>query len=155
MKISCIVNHRSVELEVQADTMLREVLHDTLQLKSVRFTCGMGICGTCTALLNGEPISTCILLAPLADGCEILTVEGLEGRDPIQQAFAEEHAFQCGYCTPAMLLTCKALLEENPCPTADEIKTALGGNLCRCGCYLKIIKAVQRAAQKADARASM
>jgi aerobic-type carbon monoxide dehydrogenase small subunit (CoxS/CutS family) len=134
-------------LEVQADEMLLEVLRDTLQLKSVRATCSMGICGTCTALVNGEPISTCILLAPLADGCEILTVEGLEGQHPVQQAFEEEHAFQCGYCTPAMILTCKALLEENPHPTIDEIKAALGGNLCRCGCYMKIIKAVQRAAQ--------
>lgn len=147
MKISCTVNHRPVELEVQADEMLLEVLRDTLQLKSVRATCSMGICGTCTALVNGEPISTCILLAPLADGCEILTVEGLEGQHPVQQAFEEEHAFQCGYCTPAMILTCKALLEENPHPTIDEIKAALGGNLCRCGCYMKIIKAVQRAAQ--------
>jgi aerobic-type carbon monoxide dehydrogenase small subunit (CoxS/CutS family) len=147
VKISCTVNHRPVELEVQADEMLLEVLRDTLQLKSVRATCSMGICGTCTALVNGEPISTCILLAPLADGCEILTVEGLEGQHPVQQAFEEEHAFQCGYCTPAMILTCKALLEENPHPTIDEIKAALGGNLCRCGCYMKIIKAVQRAAQ--------
>jgi aerobic-type carbon monoxide dehydrogenase small subunit (CoxS/CutS family) len=147
MKISCIVNHQPVELEVQADAMLLEVLRDTLQLKSVRVTCGMGICGTCTALINGEPISTCILLAPLADGSEILTVEGLGGQHPVQQAFEQEHAFQCGYCTPAMILTCKALLEENPRPTIDEIKAALGGNLCRCGCYMKIIKAIQRVTQ--------
>jgi aerobic-type carbon monoxide dehydrogenase small subunit (CoxS/CutS family) len=147
VKISCTVNHRLVELEVRADEMLLEVLRDALQLKSVRVTCGMGICGTCTALVNGEPISTCILLAPLADGCDILTVEGLGGQHPVQQAFEQERAFQCGYCTPAMILTGKALLEENPHPTIDEIKVALGGNLCRCGCYMKIIKAIQRVAQ--------
>jgi aerobic-type carbon monoxide dehydrogenase small subunit (CoxS/CutS family) len=146
MKISCAVNHQPVELEARADEMLLEVLRRELHLKSVRSTCGVGICGACTALVNGEPISTCILLAPLAEGSEILTVEGLDGKHPVQRAFEEEHAFQCGYCTPAMILTCKALLEENPHPTGAEIKEALGGNLCRCGCYVKILKAVQRAA---------
>jgi aerobic-type carbon monoxide dehydrogenase small subunit (CoxS/CutS family) len=146
MKISCAVNHQPVELEARADEMLLEVLRRELHLKSVRATCGVGICGACTALVNGEPISTCILLAPLAEGSEILTVEGLDGKHPVQRAFEEEHAFQCGYCTPAMILTCKALLEENPHPTDAEIKEALGGNLCRCGCYVKILKAVQRAA---------
>ena len=147
MKISCTVNGRSVVLEAQADEMLLEVLRRELQLRSVRASCGMGVCGACTALINGEPISTCILLAPLAEGCDIFTVEGLDDQDRVQQAFEEEHAFQCGYCTPAMILTSKALLEENPQPTVPEIKEALGGNLCRCGCYVKIIKAVQRAAR--------
>jgi aerobic-type carbon monoxide dehydrogenase small subunit (CoxS/CutS family) len=146
VKISCTVNRQSVALEAEADEMLLDVLRRELNLRSVRATCGVGICGACTALLNGEPISTCILLAPLAEGCDILTVEGLDGQHPVQQAFEEEHAFQCGYCTPAMILTCKALLEENPHPSTPEIKEALGGNLCRCGCYVKIIKAVQRAA---------
>lgn len=151
MKIACTVNHQPVELEAQADEMLLEVLRRELQLRSVRATCGIGICGACTVLINGEPISTCILLAPLAEGCDILTVEGLGGQHPVQQAFEEEHAFQCGYCTPAMILTCKALLEEKPYPTDAEIKEALGGNLCRCGCYVKILKAVKRAAQTQEA----
>jgi aerobic-type carbon monoxide dehydrogenase small subunit (CoxS/CutS family) len=151
MKISCTINHQHVELEVRADEMLLEVLRRDLRLNSVRATCGIGICGACTALVNGEPISTCILLAPLAEGCEILTVEGLDGQHPVQRAFEEEHAFQCGYCTPAMILTCKALLEENPHPTDTEIKESLGGNLCRCGCYIKIIKAVKRAAHAQEA----
>jgi aerobic-type carbon monoxide dehydrogenase small subunit (CoxS/CutS family) len=146
MKIACLVNHQSVELETRADEMLLEVLRRELHLTSVRATCGVGICGACTALINGEPISTCILLAPLAQGCEILTIEGLDSQHHVQQAFEEEHAFQCGYCTPAMILTCKALLEENPHPTDAEVKEALGGNLCRCGCYVKILKAVKRAA---------
>jgi aerobic-type carbon monoxide dehydrogenase small subunit (CoxS/CutS family) len=146
MKIQCTVNEKPVELDVSPDEMLLEVLRRDLDLKSVRATCGVGICGACTALVNGETISTCIFLAPLADGCAITTVEGLGGEHPVQRAFEEEHAFQCGYCTPGMILTIKAFLEENPRPTDEEIKVALGGNLCRCGCYLKIIQAVKRAA---------
>jgi aerobic-type carbon monoxide dehydrogenase small subunit (CoxS/CutS family) len=146
MKIHCKVNGASIEIEADADEMLLEVLRRDLDLRSVRATCSIGICGACTALVNGEPISTCIFLAPLAEGCEITTVEGLGGKHPVRQAFEEEHAFQCGYCTPGMILTIKALLEENPHPTDEEIKEALGGNLCRCGCYIKIIGAVKRAA---------
>ncbi|MBV9229145.1 MAG: (2Fe-2S)-binding protein [Chloroflexi bacterium] len=147
MKIHCTVNGIPVEIEADPDEMLLEVLRRDLDLRSVRATCGMGICGACTALVNGEPISTCIFLAPLAEGCEITTVEGLGGEHPVQQAFEEEHAFQCGYCTPGMILTVKALLEENSHPSDEEIKVALGGNLCRCGCYVKIINAVKRAAR--------
>ena len=147
MKIHCKVNGTLVEIEADPDEMLLEVLRRDLDLRSVRATCGMGICGACTALVNGEPISTCIFLAPLAEGCEITTVEGLGGEHPVQQAFEEEHAFQCGYCTPGMILTVKALLEENSHPSDEEIKVALGGNLCRCGCYVKIINAVKRAAR--------
>ena len=147
MKIHCKVNGTQVEIEADPDEMLLEVLRRDLDLRSVRATCGMGICGACTALVNGEPISTCIFLAPLAEGCEITTVEGLGGEHPVQQAFEEEHAFQCGYCTPGMILTVKALLEENSHPSDEEIKVALGGNLCRCGCYVKIINAVKRAAR--------
>lgn len=146
MKIPCTVNGQAVELEARPDEMLLDVLRSRLHLTSVRATCGMGICGACTALINGGPISTCIYLAPLAEGTTITTIEGLGSDDPIQQAFEEEHAFQCGYCTPAMILTCKALLEENPYPDDEEIKVALGGNLCRCGCYIKIIKAIKKAA---------
>ncbi len=146
MKIHCKVNSTAVEVEVNADEMLLEVLRRDLNLRSVRATCGVGICGACTALVNGEPISTCIFLAPLAEGYEITTVEGLGSDHPILRAFEEESAFQCGYCTPGMILTIKAFLEENPHPTDEEIKTALGGNLCRCGCYIKIIQAAKRAA---------
>lgn len=146
MKIRFKVNGTPTEVKAQADEMLLEVLRRDLGLRSVRATCGIGICGACTALVNDEPISTCIFLAPLAEGCEITTVEGLGGDHPVQQAFEEEHAFQCGYCTPGMILTIKQFLEENPRPSDEEIRVALGGNLCRCGCYVKIINAVRRAA---------
>lgn len=146
MKIHFKVNGVPVEVEASPDEMLLEVLRRDLDLRSIRATCGIGVCGACTALVDGKPISTCILLAPLAKGCEITTVEGLGGNHPVQQAFEETHAFQCGYCTPGMILTVKALLEENPHPSDEEIKVALGGNLCRCGCYVKIIEAVKWAA---------
>ena len=151
MKISCKVNGTPVELEAASDEMLLEVLRDDLNLRSVRETCGVGLCGACTVLVNGDPISSCLFLAPLAQGCEITTVEGLGGDHPVQQAFEEEAAFQCGYCTPGMILTVKAFLAENAHPTDEEIKVALGGNLCRCGCYVKIIQAVKRACKEIEA----
>ncbi len=146
MKIRVTLNGSPTELEVQTDEMLLEVLRHNLGLTSVRATCGVGVCGACTALVDGTPISTCIFLAPLADGCEITTIEGLGGEHHVQRAFEEEEAFQCGYCTPGMILTAKSFLEENPSPSDEEIKVALGGNLCRCGCYVKIIRALKRAA---------
>jgi aerobic-type carbon monoxide dehydrogenase small subunit (CoxS/CutS family) len=152
MNIHVIVNGTPTELEVQTDDMLLDVLRRELDLRSVRATCGVGVCGACTILIDGSPISTCIFLAPLADGCEITTVEGLHGEHPVQRAFEEEHAFQCGYCIPGMILTTKSFLEENPSPTEEEIKQALGGNLCRCGCYVKIIRAVKRAAANVERR---
>jgi aerobic-type carbon monoxide dehydrogenase small subunit (CoxS/CutS family) len=142
------LNGTPTELEVQTDEMLLDVLCRDFDLRSVRATCGVGICGACTALVDGRPISTCIFLAPLAEGHEITTVEGLNGDHPVQGAFEEEYAFQCGYCTPGMILTAKSFLEENPTPSDEEIKVALGGNLCRCGCYVKIIRAVKRVAAK-------
>jgi aerobic-type carbon monoxide dehydrogenase small subunit (CoxS/CutS family) len=146
MEIHFTLNGQPVAVQAEPDEMLLEVLRRELGLHSVRETCGLGICGACTALLNGQPISTCILLAPLAEGCEITTVEGLGGHHPVQRAFEEVQAFQCGYCTPGMILTIKALLEEQPAPDEETIRRALGGNLCRCGCYLKIVQAAQRAA---------
>jgi aerobic-type carbon monoxide dehydrogenase small subunit (CoxS/CutS family) len=146
LKIHFKVNGVPVEVEASPDEMLLEVLRRDLDLRSVRATCGIGVCGACTALVDGKPISTCILLVPLAEGCEITTVEGLGGNHLAQRAFEETHAFQCGYCTTGMILTVKALLEENPHPSDEEIKVALGGNLCRCGCYVKIIEAVKWAA---------
>jgi aerobic-type carbon monoxide dehydrogenase small subunit (CoxS/CutS family) len=101
--------------------------------------------------VDGEPISTCIMLAPLAEGKEVTTVEGLGGDHPVQRAFAEAEAFQCGYCTPGMILTAKRLLEEDPEPTQEKIRTYMGGNLCRCGCYVKIEDAVNLAANKGGA----
>ena len=146
MKIQLCVNGQRHEVEARPDEMLLEVFRRELGLLSLRETCGIGVCGACTVLVDGEPISSCLLLAPLAEGREITTVEGLGGDHPVQRAFSEAHAFQCGYCTPGMILTAKALLEERPSPTEEEIRLALAGNLCRCGCYLKIIEAVKKAA---------
>ena len=145
MTIRFALNGAPAEAEVRADEMLLDVLRRDFGLASVRETCGIGVCGTCTVLVDGEPISSCLLLAPLVDGCEVTTVEGLGGEHPVQRAFSEAHAFQCGYCTPGMILTAKALLNESPSPTDGEIRLALAGNLCRCGCYLKIIEAVKAA----------
>jgi aerobic-type carbon monoxide dehydrogenase small subunit (CoxS/CutS family) len=140
------VNGEARELEARADESILDVLRRELGLLSVRETCGIGVCGACTVLLDGEPVSGCLLLAPLADAREITTVEGLGGEHPVQAAFAEAHAFQCGYCTPGMVLTAKRLLEESPRPTEAEVREAMSGNLCRCGSYVKIVDAVLRAA---------
>jgi aerobic-type carbon monoxide dehydrogenase small subunit (CoxS/CutS family) len=149
LRVAFTVNGREVEVEARSDEMLLSVLRRELDLTSVRETCGVGVCGACTALLDGEPISTCILLAPLAEGREITTVEGLGGDHPVQEAFVEAEAFQCGYCTPGMILTAKGLLEEDPDPSDEKIRTYMGGNLCRCGCYAKIEDAVHLAADSA------
>ncbi len=141
-----LLNGRPAELEAGSDEMLLDVLRREADLRSVRATCGIGVCGACTVLLDGEPVSACLLLAGQADEREVTTVEGLPAGDPVPAAFAEERAFQCGWCTPGMVLTASAFLRERPDPTENEIAEALGGNLCRCGCYPKITGAVRRAA---------
>jgi aerobic-type carbon monoxide dehydrogenase small subunit (CoxS/CutS family) len=147
VNITLQINGAPVELEVDEGVMLLEVLRDQLGLLGARGTCGVGLCGACTVLVDGEPISSCILLAPLAQGRAITTVEGLPDDDPVVQAFDRHHAFQCGYCIPGMVLTSKAFLggcsASGTCPSREQIAEALGGNLCRCGCYVKIIDAVQ------------
>ena len=146
--INLTVNAQQRELEVNdADTLL-EVLRDGLKLWSVREACGVGACGSCTVLLDGRPVSACFLLASRLDGCSVETVEGLTGDGslhPIQQAFLENDAAQCGYCTPGFIMAVKALLEEYINPTDEEIRDYLSGNLCRCGSYPNIIRAVRAA----------
>ncbi|MEZ4699954.1 MAG: (2Fe-2S)-binding protein [Rhodothermales bacterium] len=146
MNVRFTLNGTPTEVDVRADEMLLDVLRDRLGFPSVRETCSIGVCGSCTVLIDGEPVSSCIYLTPMAEGRAITTIEGLGGDHPVQRAFEEAHAFQCGYCTPAMILTTKRLLEETPHPTDDEIDLALSGNLCRCGCYVKIRDAVKLAA---------
>jgi aerobic-type carbon monoxide dehydrogenase small subunit (CoxS/CutS family) len=146
VKLIVRVNGEARELAARPDEPILDVLRRELGLLSVRETCGIGVCGACTVLLDGEPVSGCLLLAPLADGREVTTIEGLGGEHPVQTAFAEAHAFQCGYCTPGMVLTAKRLLEESPSPTEAEVRDAMSGNLCRCGSYVKIVDAVLRAA---------
>jgi len=146
VKLRVRINGAGHELEARTDESILDVVRRELGLLSVRETCGIGVCGACTVLLDGEPVSGCLLLAPLADGREITTVEGLDGDDPVQRAFSDAHAFQCGYCTPGMILTAKRLLEETPQPAEEEVRVAMAGNLCRCGSYLKIVEAVLQAA---------
>ena len=135
------LNGTDADLEVAPDEPLLEALRRR-GLRSVRLTCGIGVCGACTVLLDGRPVSSCLMLAPMADGREVLTAEGLSSEDPVALAFQEASAFQCGYCTPAMVLTVRALLAEVPNPSREEVRRALSGNLCRCGSYLKILDAV-------------
>jgi aerobic-type carbon monoxide dehydrogenase small subunit (CoxS/CutS family) len=148
VKLRLTVNGAAAEVEARPDETLLAVLRRELGLSSVRETCGIGVCGACTVLLDGEPVSACLLLAPLADRRPVETAEGLAPDDPVRRAFEEAHAYQCGYCTPGFLMTVKALLDENPSPTDEEIKLALAGNLCRCGSYLKIVDAVRRASKE-------
>jgi len=145
VKIDVRLNGRRAELDCEPDEMLVDVLRRE-GLGSVRVTCGIGICGACTVLVDGEPLSGCLTLAPQVEGREVTTVEGLGGADPVQRAFVDAHAFQCGWCTPGFVLTVKALLAETPDPTEPQIVEALGGNLCRCGSYVKIVEAARRAA---------
>ena len=135
-----------VESEISADTRtLLSVLRDDLNLVGAKEGCGIGLCGACTVLADGQPISSCLMLAVQAAGREITTVEGLapEGElHPVQQAFIDHGAFQCAYCTPGFVLSSVALLRENPAPSEEEIRDYLAGNLCRCGSYQNILKAV-------------
>jgi aerobic-type carbon monoxide dehydrogenase small subunit (CoxS/CutS family) len=146
MTISVMLNGERRELAARSDEMLLEVLRRA-GLRSVRLSCGVGVCGSCTCLLDGQPVSTCLLLAPLADGAVLETVEGLADDDPVQRAFDELCAYQCGYCTPGMILTARHLLADHPSPSSDRIREHLNGNTCRCGCYPRIEAAVARAAR--------
>jgi aerobic carbon-monoxide dehydrogenase small subunit len=150
-EIALRLNGRQEKLEIDdADTLL-EILRDRFKLWSVRESCGVGACGTCTVLLDGKPVSSCFLLAARVAGRDILTLEGLSQDDklhPIQEAFVSERALQCAYCTPGFVLSVKALLEENPKPSDQEIKEYLTGNLCRCAGYADILRAVRAAQQR-------
>jgi aerobic-type carbon monoxide dehydrogenase small subunit (CoxS/CutS family) len=137
VRIDVTLNGRLATLEARTDEMLVPVLRRE-GLLSVRETCGIGVCGACTVLLDDEPVSGCLTLAAQVAGRRISTVEGLKGSDPVLRAFNDAHAFQCGWCTPGFVLTVKAMRP------GDEMPEALGGNLCRCGCYVKIDEAVRR-----------
>ncbi len=144
--ISIKVNKVPYAIDVRADETLLEVLRDRLNLTSVKRGCDSGECGTCTVMLEGKAVYSCLLLAVEADGKEILTLEGLSSGNelhPLQRAFIEYGAIQCGFCTPGMIMSAKALLDENPVPTPDDIKDAVQGNLCRCTGYVKILEAIE------------
>lgn len=152
--ISLTVNGETLELDVAPNELLLNVLRERLELTGTKYGCGIGECGACTVWLNGSPVLGCLVLAVSADGSEVRTVEGLAAPDgtldPLQDAFIEENAFQCGYCTPGMLMMTKKLLEEIPHPTEDEIRDYLKGNHCRCTGYSSIVRAVNRASAVKD-----
>lgn len=143
------VNGTAHELEIEPHETLAEVLRDRLGLIGVRVSCGEGECGSCTVLVDGRPTTSCLTLAMQVEGKEIVTIEGLGNEDdlhPIQQAFIDEQGFQCGVCTPGIILSTKALLDANPHPTAEEATVALSGHICRCGAYPEIVRSVLHAA---------
>lgn len=149
--IKLTVNGKIFKVEVEPYETLASVLRHKLDLRGVRISCEEGECGSCTVLLDGKPVTSCLMLAMQAEGKEITTIEGLGTTDnlhPIQEAFIEEQGFQCGFCTPGIILSTKALLENNSDPTPDEIASALGGHICRCGAYPHITKSVLNAANK-------
>jgi len=140
------LNGKLIEVDINPSDLLLHVLRDKLGLMGVKEGCGEGDCGACTVILDGEAVTSCITPALKAMDKEVITIEGLSNGDelhPIQKAFVEYGAIQCGYCTPGMILTVKALLDKNPAPTREETKVAISGNLCRCGGYEYIIDAVQ------------
>jgi aerobic carbon-monoxide dehydrogenase small subunit len=144
------VNGREQSAPAEPRTLLSDFLRHGLGLTGTHVGCEHGACGACTVLVDGRPTLSCLVLAVQAEGAEVLTVEGLAGEDglhPIQEAFRECHGLQCGFCTPGMLLAAKALLDEVPDPSADEIRAHLAGNVCRCTGYVGIVEAVQLAAQ--------
>ena len=140
------VNGERREADVEPRQLLVYLLRDQLRLKGTNVGCDTSSCGACTVLLDGRPVSSCLLLAPLARDREITTIEGLAAADgsldPVQQAFVDHNAFQCSYCTPGFVLSAKALLAENSSPTESDVEEYLSGNLCRCGCYREIVQAV-------------
>lgn len=147
--ITFTLNGELRNIEVEPTDILLDVLRDKLGLKSPKYGCGRGDCGTCTILLNGKSVRSCIMLAVEADGKTILTVEGLSKDKPsrLQESFISHSSFQCGFCAPGIVMTATELLEKNPHPTADEVKEAISGNLCRCTGYVPIIEAVLDAAK--------
>jgi len=149
-RISLTINGESEQADISANMTLLDLLRETLVITGTKNGCAAGECGACTVLMNGEPVNSCLVLAVECDGVEIVTVEGLakDSRlDPIQEAIIEAGGVQCGFCTPGILISSRALINRNPDPSVNEIKAALVGNLCRCTGYLRIIDAVQEAAR--------
>lgn len=149
--ICVIVNGRDRRLNVAPNETLLDLLRERLALTGTKKSCGEGECGACTVLVDGRAVNSCLMLAAEADGCEVLTIEGLAEGDelhPLQEAFLSAGAVQCGFCTPGMIMSALGLLMENPDPTPDDVKKALCGNLCRCTGYVPIIAAVQDAAAR-------
>ena len=155
VSINVTVNGEAHAAEVEPRLLLVHFIRETLSLTGTHIGCDTTHCGACTVTLDGRPVKSCTVFAVQANGREVNTVEGLEqdgALHPIQEAFTEEHGLQCGFCTPGMMMTGVAFLQDNPEPTNDEIRTAISGNLCRCTGYVNIVKAYQSAAEKLRAR---
>ncbi|MBM4323810.1 MAG: (2Fe-2S)-binding protein [Deltaproteobacteria bacterium] len=149
--ITLNVNNEIHEVMVYPNRTLLEVLRDDLHLTGTKESCGEGVCGSCTVLINGTPVRSCLTLAVAAQSKEITTIEGLsvgEKLHPVQEAFVNHHAIQCGFCTPGVILTAYALLKENPNPTEVEIRHAISGNICRCTGYAKMVEAIKSLAEE-------
>lgn len=150
-EIELKVNGELFNTQIEPRRTLLEVLRENLGLTGTKESCNKGDCGACTVLVDGKPVLSCLTLAIEAQGKDVLTVEGLAGEDgvlhPIQQAFVDHGALQCGFCAPGMIMSAKALLDRNPNPTEDEIKEGISGNLCRCTGYVKIVEAIEAAAK--------
>jgi aerobic carbon-monoxide dehydrogenase small subunit len=156
LTINTTINGKSVSASAEAYTSLLEFLRDTLEYKGTKLCCNTGECGACTIIYNGNPINSCVTLAADANGAEIVTIEGLADGDklhPVQQAFIDTGAVQCGYCTPGYIISVKALLDRTTKPTAEDIEEAVSGNICRCTGYNKIVDAIQLAADRIAGRA--
>lgn len=147
--IGFTVNGRATSLEIRPNETLLDLLRDRLQLKGAKEGCSVGVCGSCTVLVDGRPVSSCLVLATNVEGKEVVTIEGLadgERLHPVQQAFLDATAFQCGFCTAGLIMGTVGLLRENADPSEEEIKDYLSGNICRCGTYLEVLQAVRAAA---------
>ncbi len=149
--ITLNINGETYEVAVEPRTTLFDMLHDKLGLTGTKKSCDLGNCGSCTVLIDNKPVLSCLILAVEAQGKDILTIEGLEKNGqlhPLQQAFIDYAALQCGFCTPGMILSAKALLDSNPQPTEEEVKEAISGNLCRCTGYTNIVEAILKVARR-------
>ncbi len=149
--LTMTVNGKQVMVQIRSDELLVDVLRDQLGLTGTKIGCNEGECGACTVIMDGEAVLSCLIPALRAQGSQITTIEGLSDGDalhPLQQAFVEYGAVQCGYCIPGFIMSAKALLDENPHPTREEIKEAIAGNLCRCTGYVKILEAIESVAAR-------
>jgi carbon-monoxide dehydrogenase small subunit len=153
VQVTMTVNGREVTEEIEPRLLLVHFLRDTLDLTGTHWGCDTSNCGACTVLMDGEPVKSCTVLAAMAGGHEIRTIEDMERDgvlDPVQQGFIEEHGLQCGFCTPGMVMTVRALIDRNPDPSEEEIREAISGQICRCTGYVNIVKAARWAAEHAD-----
>jgi carbon-monoxide dehydrogenase small subunit len=148
--INLKINGEDCPVDVKTHWSLAYVIREKIGLTGTKTGCEMGTCGSCTVLMDGKPVFSCLRMAVDAEGHELTTIEGIEGETelhPLQQTFIDDHGMQCGYCTPGMIIAAKALLDENLDPTEDEVKKAIAGHLCRCGTYVRIVRSIMNAAE--------